>query len=262
MDNFSPSNQGMGSPFPDDPFFFSALLNFDSLSDQFFSTELGAHQVFGNMSQLASPASNRYDNLSFGPAANQYPTDENPVECTTVVPKPIAVISLAERMLRALSLFKESSYSGILAQVWLPVKQGDNFVLTTSDQPFLLDHVLAEYREISRGFVFPAKEGLPGRVFTSGMPEWTTNVVYYRDQEFIRRKHAITHEVHGSMGVPVFDPSEGSCVAVLELVTKREKADFDTEMDSVCNALQVSYLTKEYVNQLILVWNIECQGLE
>jgi hypothetical protein len=235
MDNLSPSNQGTGSPFTDDPFFFSALLNFDSFSDQFLSTELGAHQVFGNFSQLASPASSRYDNLSFGP------TDENPVECTSMVPKPIAGISLAERMLRALSLFKEYSYSGILAQVWLPVKQGDHYILTTSDQPFLLDQVLAGYREVSRGFIFQAKEGLPGRVFTSGIPEWTTNVKYYREQEFIRRKHAITHEVHGSMGVPVFDPSEGSCVAVLELVTKREKADFDVEMDSVCNALQVSY---------------------
>ncbi|KAF3337868.1 protein NLP2-like protein [Carex littledalei] len=244
MDSLSPSNQGMGSPFSDDPFFLSALLNFDSFSDQFPPNELGAHQVFGSLSQLASPASHRYDNLSqFGPTANPDPRDENRVECTSMPPKPITGISLPERMLEALSLFKESSYSGILAQVWLPVKQGDNYFLTTSDQPFLLDQVLSEYREISRAFVFRAKEGLPGRVFTSGMPEWTTDVIYYKEQEFIRREHAINHEVHGSMGVPVFDPAVGSCVAVLELVTKREKADFDVEMDSVCKALQAVNLS-------------------
>ncbi|KAJ4756481.1 Plant regulator RWP-RK family protein [Rhynchospora pubera] len=246
MDNLSPSYQtmAMGSPFSDDPFFFSALLNFDSFPDQFLSNELGAHQVFANWSQIASPASNRGDNISpFGPSADPNVADENPVQCNSMVPKPVPGASLAERMLRALSLFKESSYSGILAQVWIPVKQGDNYVLTTSDQPFLLDQVLAGYREISRGFIFPAKEGLPGRVFTSCMPEWTTNVEYYREQEFVRKKHAITHEVHGSMGLPVFDPSEGSCVAVLELVTKREKTDFDAEMNSVCNALQAVNLS-------------------
>ncbi|RZS14107.1 hypothetical protein BHM03_00045766 [Ensete ventricosum] len=162
------------------------------------------------------------------------------------IPRPFEGVSLPERMLKALSLLKESSCGGILAQVWRPIKQGDQCILSTSEQPFLLDEILAGYREISRQFTFSAKEapglftGLPGRVYISGMPEWTSNVIYYRKFEYLRVDYAISHEVRGSLAVPVFDPYEGSCLAVLELVTTRERPNFDAEMETVCNALQVS----------------------
>ncbi|XP_058094279.1 protein NLP8-like [Magnolia sinica] len=152
--------------------------------------------------------------------------------------------SLPERMLRALSLFKESAGGGILAQVWVPIRHGDEYILSTCEQPYLLDHVLAGYREISREFTFAAKEmagyspGLPGRVFISKMPEWTSNVVYYRKTEYLRVNHALNHEVRGSLAVPVFDPRDRSCCAVLELVTTKEKPNFDLEMESVCRAIR------------------------
>ncbi|KAJ8484204.1 hypothetical protein OPV22_016689 [Ensete ventricosum] len=160
------------------------------------------------------------------------------------IPRPFEGVSLPERMLKALSLLKESSCGGILAQVWRPIKQGDQCILSTSEQPFLLDEILAGYREISRQFTFSAKEapglftGLPGRVYISGMPEWTSNVIYYRKFEYLRVDYAISHEVRGSLAVPVFDPYEGSCLAVLELVTTRERPNFDAEIETVCNALQ------------------------
>ncbi|XP_010258489.1 PREDICTED: protein NLP9 [Nelumbo nucifera] len=152
--------------------------------------------------------------------------------------------SPAEKMLRALSLFKESSGAGILAQFWVPIKQGDEFVLSTCEQPYLLDHNLAGYREVSRAFTFSPKEapgsfpGLPGRVFISKMPEWTSNVVYYSNTEYLRVKHAVDHQVRGSLALPVFSPHDKSYCAVLELVTVKEKSDFDTEIDCVCRALQ------------------------
>lgn len=152
--------------------------------------------------------------------------------------------SLDEKMLRALSLFKESSGGGILAQVWIPIKQGDQYMLTTSEQPYLLDQMLSGYREISRAFTFSAESkpgsvpGLPGRVFISRIPEWTSNVSYYNKAEYLRVSHAVHHNVRGSIALPIFESPEMSCCAVLELVTVKEKPDFDSEMESVCQALE------------------------
>ncbi|KAG4384820.1 hypothetical protein GLYMA_13G346300v4 [Glycine max] len=155
-------------------------------------------------------------------------------------------LSLDERMLRALSFFKESAGGGILAQVWVPIKDGDQFILSTSEQPYLLDQMLAGYREVSRTFTFSAEGksgcslGLPGRVFTSKVPEWTSNVGYYSMSEYLRFEHAINHKVCGSIAFPIFDlHSELPCCAVLELVTTNEKPDFDRELEIVCRALQL-----------------------
>ncbi|CAL5069412.1 unnamed protein product [Urochloa decumbens] len=151
---------------------------------------------------------------------------------------------LADKMLMALSLFRKSLSDGVLAQVWMPVEHDGRVMLSTFEQPFLLDQDLAGYREASRNFLFSVKEepglhlGLPGRVFISGVPEWTSSVLYYSKPEYLRMDHALRHEIRGSLAMPIYDPSKGSCCAVLELVTNKEKADFDAEMDSVCNALQ------------------------
>ncbi|XP_011047733.1 PREDICTED: protein NLP8-like [Populus euphratica] len=152
--------------------------------------------------------------------------------------------SLDERMLRALSLLKVSYGGGILAQVWVPIRSADQYILSTSEQPYLLDQMLAGFREVSRTFTFSAEVkpgvplGLPGRVFISKVPEWTSNVRYYRKAEYLRAKHAVDHEVRGSFALPIFDPDEMSCCAVLELVTVKEKPDFDSEMENVCDALE------------------------
>uniref|UniRef100_A0A0E0F4I8 RWP-RK domain-containing protein n=1 Tax=Oryza meridionalis TaxID=40149 RepID=A0A0E0F4I8_9ORYZ len=161
------------------------------------------------------------------------------------VPKPFDGVTLTERMLRALAMLKEASGGeAILVQVWMPVRNGEQHVLTTSDQPFLLDQKLRGYREVSRQFTFSAEEGpglfpgMPGRVFMSGMPEWTSNVMYYHGSEYLRVDYARRHEVRGSLAMPVFNSSGGSCCAVLEVVMTREKDNFCLEMVDVSNALQ------------------------
>ncbi|KAL7611248.1 hypothetical protein Lser_V15G13651 [Lactuca serriola] len=153
---------------------------------------------------------------------------------------------LAEKMLKALSLFKDSSGAGILAQVWVPIMEGDKYILSTCEQPYLLDQMLAGYREVSRGFTFSAEVkpggflGLPGRVFSSKVPEWTSNVSHYNKGEYLRKDLALSHEVRGSIALPIFedDSYDTSCCAVLELVTMKEKADFSAEMDHVSRALE------------------------
>ncbi|KAG5242173.1 protein NLP [Salix suchowensis] len=156
--------------------------------------------------------------------------------------------SLDERILRALSLLKVSFGGGILTQVWVPIRSGDQYMLSTSEQPYLLDQMLAGFREVSRTFTFSAEVkpgvplGLPGRVFISKVPEWTSNVRYYREAEYLRAKHAVDHDVRGSFAIPIFDPDQMSCCAVLELVTVKEKPDFASDMKNVCHALEVMNL--------------------
>uniref|UniRef100_A0A2P2PIB6 Transcription factor n=1 Tax=Rhizophora mucronata TaxID=61149 RepID=A0A2P2PIB6_RHIMU len=193
---------------------------------------------FGNMSdstEVEDPAA-RQNNGAHPPG-----NSSNVTNC--MISRPFG-ISLDEKMLRALSTLKESSGGGILAQVWVPIRRGAHYFLSTSEQPYLLDQMLAGYREVSRGFTFSAEMkpdfplGLPGRVFISKVPEWTSNVMYYNKTEYLRVKHAIDHDVRGSVAVPVFDTNEMSCCAVLEIVTVKEKLDFDLEIENICHALK------------------------
>ncbi|KAJ4751570.1 Plant regulator RWP-RK family protein [Rhynchospora pubera] len=258
MDGFVPLDDA-GSPMPDDPLALSALLNLDeysdlgtgSMSDPVFpSTGYPApHHVHTNWH-----ASEAQDSVSTNLSSSSEMTQNEgamlqfmlPSDQLGLVPVPKSTygVSLHERMMRALSLLKEMSEAGILAQFWMPIKQGGNRLLTTSDQPHLFDQTLAGYREVSRKFTFAAKEtpglypGLPGRVYISGLPEWTPNVLYYKKVEYLRSDYAANHEVRGSLAVPVFGTDAGSCCAVLEIVTTKEKPDFDREMDIVCMALQ------------------------
>ena len=104
--------------------------------------------------------------------------------------------SLDEKMLKALSLFVQLSGSGegILAQVWTPIKTGDQYMLSTCGQAYLVDPRLSQYREVSRKLTFASKPNqcsYPGRVFIFGLREWTSNVMYYKKDEYLRDKHAI-----------------------------------------------------------------------
>ncbi|KAJ6806061.1 protein NLP2-like [Iris pallida] len=246
---------GSGSPISDDPFSLSALLNLDSCPELFSpSSGFQVFSPFGYPAPQQVPcngldgtnpilhSSSRTDGTeNYSSASADFSQERRDM---SIVPKSLPSTSLAERMLRALSLFKDSSGGGILAQVWMPIKNGNGCVLSTLEQPYLLDEILAGYREVSRAFTFSAEEasglfpGLPGRVFISGMPEWTSNVVYYNKFEYLRAEYAVSHHVRGSLAMPVFRPTEQTCCAVLELVTMKEKSDFDSEMETVCSALE------------------------
>lgn len=284
MDGVTPMDCGTENSILDDPFSLSALLSLDTYPEPCSPSASGPvfspfsysappfsyqafQQISANWASLASASASadictlddisptqRNDTLLNSSTTNgsgnftSAPADDSDESMVSVVPRPIPDVCLADKMLTALSLFKKSSGGGILAQVWMPVRHGDACVLSTLEQPFLLDQVLAGYREVSRLFTFSAEEapgalpGLPGRVFITGLPEWTSNVGYYNKFEYLRADYAHSHHVRGSLAVPIFDPKDRSCRAVLELVTTKEKHDFDAEMDSVCSALQVKLL--------------------
>eukprot|EP00258_Populus_trichocarpa_P029025 XP_024445044.1 protein NLP8 [Populus trichocarpa] len=76
-----------------------------------------------------------------------------------------------------------------------------------------------------------------------GFPEWTSNVSYYRPDEYAHLSDAISCGVRGIIAFPVFESDQPKyCCAVLELVTMEEKQDFDLETEKVVQALQAANL--------------------
>ncbi|CAN1779105.1 Protein NLP6 [Linum perenne] len=167
---------------------------------------------------------------------------------------------IKERMTRALRYLKESATDQhILAQIWAPVRVGGGrFVLTTSEQPFVLDphcNGLNQYRMVSLLYTFSVDDddveetdeagdqlGLPGRVFHRRLPEWTPDVQYYSSKEYSRLDHALHYNVRGSLALPVFETDSGgksSCVGVVELVMTSQVVNYAPEVDKVCKALEV-----------------------
>ena len=58
-----------------------------------------------------------------------------------------------------------------------------------------------EFLAVSRGSTFPPGVGLPGRVWTSGQPVWTVDVL--ADPQFLRAAAAATLGLHGAVAFPV-----------------------------------------------------------
>ena len=158
---------------------------------------------------------------------------------------------LKERLTLALRYFKESTNQHLLVQVWVPIRKGDRYMLSTSGQPFVLDQQsigLLQYRAVSMMYMFSVdgdnvKElGLPGRVYKQKVPEWTPSVQYYSSTEYARLNHAISYNVHGTVALPVFDPYTKSCIAVVELIMTSKKVNYASEVGKVSKALEVSSL--------------------
>ncbi|KAG0603966.1 hypothetical protein M758_10G134500 [Ceratodon purpureus] len=157
--------------------------------------------------------------------------------------------SLRERMMQALRFIGKSCVD-VLAQVWMPVQTDEGMlVLSTREQPFVLEHRtdrMWTYRTISENYVFGVSggfPGLPGRVYLQQVPEWTPNVQFYSDHEYLRVKHAMACDVRGTLAVPVFEASSRNCLAVIELVMKAEKVQYAPEIDIICRALQAVNLS-------------------
>lgn len=159
-----------------------------------------------------------------------------------------SISSVKDRFMHALSYIKETHKEGnVLVQLWVPVKRGDQLVLTTYGQPFLVDpncEKLVNYRKISMNYQFSAEEnsgqalGLPGRVFLGGLPEWTPDVRYFSSSEFLRVGYAQRFNVRGTIALPVFERGSRSCLGVVEVVMTTQNVSYSSELQNICNALQ------------------------
>lgn len=159
--------------------------------------------------------------------------------------------SVLERLDRALLYTKDAMRDkDVLVQIWVPVNREGRQVLTANDLPFALDHFnsprLAIYRDISVNYQFSAEEdsegfvmGLPGRVFSSKVPEWTPDVRFFRNDEYPRVTHAQKHGIRGTLALPVFEQGSRACLGVIEVVLTTPKIKYLPELESICKALEV-----------------------
>ncbi|OAY76132.1 Protein NLP1 [Ananas comosus] len=165
--------------------------------------------------------------------------------------------SLNERLMHALSYFKETQIDpNVLVQLWVPEKRGNQLVLSTREQPYFLDpncEKLVNYREISANYQFSAEVdcegalGLPGRVFLGKLPEWTPDVRLFTPYEYPRVNYAQCLDVRGSVAIPVFERGNCSCLGVVEVVMITQKMNYDSELNSICSALQAVNLRSSEV---------------
>jgi PAS domain S-box-containing protein len=94
-------------------------------------------------------------------------------------------------------------------EAWLPEPGGERVRRAAGSETG--DARLLRFHERSRHFAFAPGEGLPGRVWRSGRPEWLTDVS--RSPEFLRAGLAAEAGLKAAVGVPAI--AAGEVVAVL-----------------------------------------------
>lgn len=91
---------------------------------------------------------------------------------------------------------------------------------------------IPKFREFAKQITFAEGEGLPGRVWASGSPEWMADVV--ENDIFLRRKIAYQEGLHGAFGFPILGgyEQEMSTRSVLGVMTffSLEVQSFDEEL--------------------------------
>ncbi|XP_047046863.1 protein NLP1-like isoform X2 [Lolium rigidum] len=169
-----------------------------------------------------------------------------------------------QRLDQALAFIKETQRdTDVLVQLWLPVKGNDGqLVLSTTGQPFSLDkssESLRRFRDVSTRYTFsadvasessPVPVGLPGRVFIGKLPEWSPDVRYFTRYEYPRVNDAQSLNVHGTMGLPVFEQGNYTCLGVMELIMTKQKLNFTSEINNICTALQAVNLRSTQVSSI------------
>ncbi|CAK9166278.1 unnamed protein product [Ilex paraguariensis] len=224
--------------------------------DQLFSSNPTSPCLIPNSDQPCSPLWAFSDDNDGKTAGNIDAVTENPSGIDDKRRLPLGLMTLdypdgscviKEKMIQALRYFKDSTNQHVLAQVWAPVKNDGQYVLTTLGQPFVLhanSNGLHQYRMASLMYMFSVDGesdgvlGLPGRVFRQKLPEWTPNVQYYSSKEYARLSHALHYNVCGTLALPVFEHSGQSCVCVLELIMMSQKTNYAPDVDKVCKALE------------------------
>ncbi|KAI3694326.1 hypothetical protein L1987_77290 [Smallanthus sonchifolius] len=185
-------------------------------------------RVFGNreVEEPQSPLSTSSSNLT---------VDQNSIDPQIIKEKVTAALKVVR--------FREPR---VLVQFWSPVAIRKRCLLTTLDQPFglgVVDEGLYLYRLESEQRVFVVdgehreELGPPGRVYRQKLPEWSLDMHGLSTRQSVQ-DWAASHNIHGYVNLPVFEPSSGCCVGVLELITSSNYVDYAFEVRQVSSALK------------------------
>jgi PAS domain S-box-containing protein len=89
----------------------------------------------------------------------------------------------------------------VCGEVWLP--SNDQQSLYNSGGWWSCEQPLATFAEASRGVSFPFGQGLPGRVWLTGEPEWLPNVATVPPEKFCRCDLAVAAGLGAGVAVPI-----------------------------------------------------------
>ena len=96
----------------------------------------------------------------------------------------------------------------------------DGSQLTPSDLWFMTDDKADNFKTDTKKFSFQKGEGLPGRIWDTGEPEWVSDVT--NDPNFPRKESAMSAGLKGAFGFAV--EMEGQIIAVLEFYSYKEES--------------------------------------
>ncbi len=119
-------------------------------------------------------------------------------------------------------------------EVWLPQWDEDHGsdVLRISKAWYCNAPELVRYYEASKTFLFLPGDGLPGRVWVSGQPEWLEDVTQAESiHYFLRRELASVLNLKGALGVPL--QMNGKVIAVVVFFTRYFWVDDPSLVDMV-----------------------------
>ncbi|GJW73563.1 protein NLP4, partial [Tanacetum coccineum] len=128
----------------------------------------------------------------------------------------------------------------LFIQPWLPVRKGGECVLTTEDQPFILNSNkkgLLGYRDISKSQHFATEDnseaffGLPSLVFLKKFPMCTSG-----GKEDANNDQQLN--LCGFLDLPIFEVGSGTCLGVIEIVTISQNFNYRHELNNIRKALE------------------------
>lgn len=118
-------------------------------------------------------------------------------------------------------------------EAWIPCLEG---VLELSpiwySRPDM--EAVEKFRLCSEAFVIPPNQGLPGRVWASGQPEWIVDVSAKSETYFLRNQIAKACGVKAGFGIPIKNSHQVTVVLVFFMRQAcdrdRQKVDFITSV--------------------------------
>lgn len=120
------------------------------------------------------------------------------------------------------------------AEAWIPAGR-EGTVLVCSEGWYGSDLSLEEFRRFSKRFTFASGIGLPGRIWSSGQPEWIENICDYKNPIFIgRTRIAAAMGLKACFGVPI---CANKVVLAVLVFFKRSKSLKDRRLLELVNAV-------------------------
>nr|XP_027067670.1 protein NLP6-like [Coffea arabica] len=114
---------------------------------------------------------------------------------------------------------KQIIYLRCLVQFWGLVKNEDKTYLTTPDQPFALLYYGFDGQALKKLREYRKHYWSPGRVFRSGLPEFTEDVGHYTPREYPQRDYAVGR-VREYWALPIYHhPTQHLPIGVLEIAS-------------------------------------------